>query len=66
MRNYTKISLVKQTFPYLSTLLFFIMKKFSLFEEFNTNLETISDIDNCIKITLEQEKMELLPIQKVT
>jgi hypothetical protein len=41
----------KQTFPYLSTLLFF-MKKFSLFEEFNTNLETISDIDNCIKITL--------------
>jgi hypothetical protein len=42
----------KQTFPYLSTLLFFIMKKFSLFEEFNTNLETISDIDNCIKITL--------------
>ncbi len=27
-------------------------KKFSLFEEFNTNLETISDIDNCIKITL--------------
>lgn len=27
-------------------------KKFSLFEEFNTNLETINDIDNCIKITL--------------
>jgi chaperonin GroEL (HSP60 family) len=40
------------------------MKKFSLFEEFNTNLETISDIDNCIKITLGPTgKMELLPIK---
>jgi chaperonin GroEL len=27
-------------------------KKFSLFEEFTTNLETINDIDKCIKITL--------------
>lgn len=27
-------------------------KNFSLFEEFNTNLETINDIDKCIKITL--------------
>ena len=27
-------------------------KKFSLFEEFTQNVQTISDIDNCIKITL--------------
>jgi chaperonin GroEL len=27
-------------------------KKFSLFEQFNTNIETINDIDSCIKITL--------------
>jgi chaperonin GroEL len=27
-------------------------KKFSLFEELNTNLEIVSNIDNCIKITL--------------
>jgi hypothetical protein len=41
------------------------MKKFSLFEEFNTNLETISDIDNCIKITLANRKNGIV-IQKVT
>jgi chaperonin GroEL len=27
-------------------------KNFSLFEEFTTNLETINDIENCIKVTL--------------
>jgi chaperonin GroEL (HSP60 family) len=27
-------------------------KNFSLFEEFTQNVQTISDIDNCIKITL--------------
>jgi chaperonin GroEL len=49
--NEIKNQKIFETLYYLKKLVI-MKKKFSLFEELNTNLETINNIDNCIKITL--------------